>query len=252
MTDPTTKTGGKPVAERYFYAIATLLLLVLTLVGFQLFYFHNQMYPGRPITPPIKTWIITHGVAMSLWILLAIIQPFLVAGGNRKLHMTLGKVAAGIAIGLVLLGVKLGVASCQVAPPDLMYGALTPKQFLIVPVGDISLFALFLTAGIIWRKRPDIHKPMMFLASLAAVGAAISRMDFLNHLYLGTIWEKLFGFFFFTVVAGAVFFTAKCIVFRRFDKWFAAGYGFLVFWFLIVTQGATTQVWDGIASLLLW
>lgn len=242
---------GKPTTERYFYPFATLLLLVLTVVGFQLFYFHSQMYPGRPITPPIKTLIITHGVAMSLWMLLAIIQPFLVAGGNRKLHMALGKVAAVIAACLVVLGVKLGVASCKVAPPDLMYGPLTPKQFLIVPVGDIALFALFVTAGVSFRKRPDIHKPLMFLATLAAVGAAISRMDFLNHIYTGTIWEKLFGFFFFTVVASAVFFIAKCLVFRKFDRWFAIGFGVMAAWFLMVTQGAMTPVWDAIATCLL-
>jgi hypothetical protein len=242
---------NKPIAERYFYPISTVALLVLTVVGFQLFYFHSQMYPGRPITPPIKALIITHGVAMSLWMLLAILQPFLIAGGNRKLHMLLGKVAAVIAVCLVGLGIKMGVASCQVAPPDLMYGPLTPKQFLIVPVGDIALFALFVAAGVWWRKRPDIHKPMMFLASLTAVGAAISRMDFLNHVYLGTIWEKLFGFFFFTVVAGGVFLIVKCVVFRKFDRWFAIGFGVMAAWFLMVSQGATTTAWDKIASLLL-
>ncbi len=241
----------KPVVERYFYPIATLLLLGLTMLGFQLFYFHSQMYPGRPITPPIKWLIITHAVAMSLWMVLAITQPFLIAGGNRKLHMTLGKVAAVIAVCLIGLGLKMGIASYKVAPPDLMYGPLTPKQFLIVPVGDIALFTLFVVAGVIFRKRPDIHKPLMFLASLAAVGAAISRMDFLNHLYMGTVWEKLFGFFFFTVVAGAVFFIAKCVMFRKFDRWFAVGFGVMTVWFLMITRGATTPVWDAIASFLL-
>lgn len=250
MANQPTKSAGKPVAERYFYSIATLLLLGLTVTGFQLFYFHSQMYPGRPITPPIKHLIITHGVAMSLWMLLAIVQPFLVAGGNRKLHMLLGKIAAVIAVCLVGLGVKLGVASYKVAPPDLMYGPLTPKQFLIVPVGDIALFALFVAAGVIFRKRADIHKPMMFLASLAAVGAAISRMDFLNHLYMGTIWEKLFSFFFFTVVTGAVFLIAKCVVFRKFDRWFAVGFVVMTLWYLMLTFGATTPVWDAIASFL--
>ena len=165
--------------------------------------------------------------------------------------MTLGKFAAVIAVCLVVLGVKMGIASYQVAPPDLMYGPLTPKQFLIVPVGDIALFAAFVAVGVIFRKRPDIHKRMMFLASLAAVGAAISRMDFLNHLYMGTIWEKLFGFFFFTVVAGAVFFIIKCVVFRKFDRWFALGFGVMTLWFFMLTQGATTAAWDGIASFLL-
>jgi hypothetical protein len=251
MNTAKTNKSTKPVVERYFYSIATVLLLALVLVGFQLFYFHAQMYPGRPITPPIKPLIILHGTAMLLWILLAIVQPFLVAGGDRRTHMALGKVAAIIAVCLVVLGLKMGIASCKVAPPDLMYGPLTPKQFLIVPVGDIALFALFVTAGIVWRKRPDIHKPMMFLASLAAVGAAISRMDFLNHLYLGTVWEKLFGFFFFTVVAGAVFLILKCAVFRKFDRWFAVGFGVMAFWFWLITQGATTRVWDKIASFLL-
>ena len=54
MNSTKTSTPGKPAAERYFYAIATVLLLVLVAVGFQRFYFHAQMYPGRPLTPPIK------------------------------------------------------------------------------------------------------------------------------------------------------------------------------------------------------
>ena len=209
MNGATTNKSNKPVVERYFYSVATVLLLVLAVVGFQLFYFHGQAYPGRPLTPPIKTLIITHGVAMSLWMLLAIIQPLLIASGNRRIHMALGKVMVVIAVVLVVLGMKMGIAACKVAPPDMMFGPLIPKQFMIVPVGDIALFALFVAAGVSWRKRPDRHRPLMFLASLAAVGAAISRMDFLNHLYLGTVWEKLFGFFFFTVVAGAVFLILK-------------------------------------------
>jgi hypothetical protein len=183
-------------------------------------------------------------------LLLAIVQSLLVATGQRKRHMALGKIGAVIAVVLVGLGVKLGVASYRVAPPDLMYGPLTPKQFLIVPVGDIALFALLVALGVMFRKRPEIHKPLMFLGSLAAVGAAISRMDFLNHLYVGTVWEKLFGFFFFTVVAGAVFLVAKCVVFRKFDRWFAAGWGLMVFWFLLLTVGATSPAWNAIASFL--
>ena len=242
---------NKPVVERYFYSVATVLLLGLTVVGFQLFYFHGMAYPGRPLTPPIKTLIITHGVAMSLWMLLAIIQPLLVASGNRRTHMALGKVMTVIAVVLVVLGLKLGIGACKTAPPDLMFGPLTPKQFLSVPVGDIALFALFVTAGVSLRKRPDIHKPIMFLASLAAVAAAIARMDFLNNLYRGTVWQKLFSDFFFALVIGGVFLIAKCVVFRKFDRWFAAGFAVLVVWFFMVAQIATTPTWDAIASCLL-
>lgn len=251
MNNATKNKSNKPVVERYFYSVATVLLLGMTVVGFQLFYFHGQAYPGRPLTPPIKILVITHGVAMSLWMLLSLVQPFLIASGNRRAHMALGKVAAVIAVCLVGLGMKMGIAACKVAPPDLMYGPLTPKQFMIVPMGDIGLFALFVTAGVLCRKRPDIHKPMMFLATLAAVGAAISRIDFLNHLYAGTTWERMFGFFFFTLVIGGLFLVAKCVVFQKVDRWFAAGYGGMVIWFLIISQGATTPAWNAIASFLL-
>jgi hypothetical protein len=244
-------TKTKPTGERYFYSIATVLLLVLTVAGFQHFYFHGRAYPGRPLTPPIKTLIITHGVAMSLWIMLAIVQPLLVARGNRRLHMTLGRIAAVLAGGLVLLGIKLGIESARVAPPDLMHGPLTPKQFMAVPVLAVVLFALFVAAGVWWRKRSEIHRPMMFMASLTAVAAAIARIDSFNHFYAGMIWQKLWGELFCTVIVGAVFLIAKCVVFRKFDRWFAIGYAVLTLWFLMIVQGAPTSVWDSIATFLL-
>ena len=243
--------GGKSAAERYFYSLATVFLLGLTVVGFQLFYFHGRAYPDRPLTPPIKALIITHGVAMSLWMLLAIVQPWLVASGNRRLHMALGKLGAVIAVCLVVLGVKLGIAACKVAPPGLTYGPLTPKQFMALPLGDIALFAAFVTTGIVCRKRPEIHRPMMFLASLTAVGAAVARIDFFNHLFYGTLWHKLFGDVFFTLVVAAVLVTAKCLLFRKFDRWLVGGYAVIVVWFFLIAQGAPTPAWDMIASVLL-
>jgi hypothetical protein len=244
-------SSPKPAAERYFYSAAVLLLLILVALGFQLFYFHGQMYPGRPLTPPIKSLIITHGVAMLLWMLVSLTQPFLIATGYRRVHMAMGKFAAAVAVCLVFLGLKLGIAACKVAPPGSMHGPLTPKQFMAIPVLNIALFALFMTAGVWWRKRPEIHKPMMFMATLTAVTAAIARIDFLNHLYAGTIWQKIFGNLFFTLVVGLVFVVAKCVVFRKFDRWLVAGYAGMVVWFLMIAQGARTSVWDSIASWLL-
>src|SRR5688572_29737527 len=77
-TSPGTSARASSVAishSRWFYSISSLLLLVLTFIGFQLFYMKGQAYPGRPLTPPIRMLVITHGVLMSLWMLLAVIQP---------------------------------------------------------------------------------------------------------------------------------------------------------------------------------
>ena len=83
------------------------------------------------------------------------------------------------------------------------------------------------------------------------MAVAISRIDYLNHLYAGTVWKRLFGLFFFAVVAGAVFLVAKCVVFRKFDRWFAGGYAVLTLWFWLITQIAPTPVWNMIADALL-
>ena len=72
---------------------------------------------------------------------------------------------------------------------------------------------------------------MMFMASLTVVAAAVARMDFFNHLYDGTVWQRVFGNFFVIVVVGGLFLIAKCIVFRKFDRSLAGGYCFMVIWF---------------------
>lgn len=251
MNSTTTGAVTKPAVERYFYSAAALLLLGLTVLGFQLFYFHGQAYPGRPLTPPIKTLIITHGIAMSLWISLAIVQPLLVANGNRRVHMTIGKVAAIFAIALVVLGFMMGISAERFTPPDMMFGELTPKQFMAIPILSIVLFAGFVAAGVWWRKRPEIHRPMMFMASMTVVGAAIARIVPLNNLYYGTMWHHIFGDLFFTTVIGAVFVIAKCVLFRKIDRWFVAAYFVMALWFLMIAQGAKTPLWDKIASFLL-
>jgi hypothetical protein len=251
MTDAAPTSSRKPVAERFFYSAAAIVLLVLTVIGFRLFYFHGQAYPGQSLTQPIRTLVISHGLAMSVWILFGIVQPFLVAGGNRRLHMALGRVGALIAIVVFVLGVKLAIESTRVSSPGPVFGPLTARQFMAIPFLTVVLFAIFVAIGVTFRKRPAIHRPMMFMASMAVVGAAIARIDFFNRLYAGTVFEKIFGVYFFTVVVAGAVFLAKCIAFRSLDRWFAAGFGMLTLWLILIAQCTTTPAWDAIAGFLL-
>lgn len=251
MSAPSTLPGGKPASERYFYAAATVLLLVLTIVGFKLFYFQGRAYPDRELTPPIRSLVITHGVAMSLWMLLAIAQPLLVASGNVRLHRKLGVFTAGVAGALVLLGLKIGIESTRVAPPEQMFGPFTPKQFMATPVIAILMFASLVLIGVIYRQRAAIHRPAMFLATLTVVAAAISRIDALNHLYYGTVFQKIWADGFFTVVFGAAIVLAKWALTKSWDRWLGLGYAYLAVGFFGIAQIMGTAVWDRVADLLL-
>jgi hypothetical protein len=79
---------------RFFYTGAAVLLLVLVFLGFQQLYLHGKAYPGRPLTPPIRTIVIVHGVVMSSWTLFLVAQPLLIANRKHKWHMLLGRIGA--------------------------------------------------------------------------------------------------------------------------------------------------------------
>jgi hypothetical protein len=44
---------------------------------------------------------------------------------------------------------------------------------MIVPV---AIFGLFVAVGVYYRRRPDAHRPMMLMATLIAIPAAVARI----------------------------------------------------------------------------
>jgi hypothetical protein len=55
---------------------------------------------------------------------------------------------------------------------------ISPLSFLVVPLGDISVFATLVGAGFYFRRRPDVHKRLMMLATISILAAAIARLPF--------------------------------------------------------------------------
>jgi hypothetical protein len=234
-----------------FYTAAAALLLVLMILGFQQFYLHGKAYPGRELAPPICTLLILHGIGMSGWILLFLIQPLLIVTDNRRIHRMLGSIGAGLAACIVILGFRLGIEATLISPPELRIWGLAPKQFMAVPIVSILIFGGFVFVGVWNRRRPEVHRSMMLLASLAAMPAAVSRIDAISDLYHGTIWESLFGPFFAMLAIGALLLVIKWGLTRSFSRPLALGYAGLLTSSAWIMQLATTPAWDRFASILL-
>lgn len=246
--------ANKPTSSNrahLFYSGAALLLLALMFLGFQQFYLHGKAYPDRELAPPIRTLIILHGAGMSAWVLLFLMQPLLVVSGNRRVHMMLGRIGAVLAACIVILGFRLGVEATRISPPDMIIWGLTPTQFMAVPIISIIIFAGFVITGVWNRRRPEVHRPMMLLATLAAIPAAVSRIDSITALYHGTLWEALFGPFFGTLAVGTFLLALKWLLTRSVNRWFTLGYAGLVIFSVLIMQLATTSAWDQFASYLL-
>jgi hypothetical protein len=50
-----------------------------------------------------------------------------------------------------------------------------PREFLLVILTDLLLFAIFVAAGIYNRHRSKAHKPLMLLAMVSMLPPSISR-----------------------------------------------------------------------------
>jgi hypothetical protein len=242
--------SSKSVRERWFYSIASLALLALTVIGFRLFYLQGKAFPGRELTPPIRTLLIIHGVLMTAWMIFSVVQPLLVATGRKRMHMMLGKIGVVLAIGIVLVGLRVAIAAARVNPPDLRVFGLTPMEFVMVPLIGIITFGLFVFIGVWNRRRPEVHRPMMLLASLAVVAAPLGRIPMLNDWYANTRLELVFSAFLTMLLVGAVMLAGKSMVSKSFDRWLATGLAALVVVCIGASLTARTQGWNKFASSL--
>lgn len=244
------RAPARPGIGRFFYSGASVVILILSFLGFQEYYLHGRAFPGRDIAPPLHTLIVLHAIAMTAWVILSTVQPLLIVRGSYRTHMTLGLLGAGLAACVVGLGLWLGIQSARITPPEVRIWGETPRQFLTVPALSALLFGAFVAVGVWHRYRPEIHRPMMLMASLAAIPAAVSRIGVLNALYEGTALQSLFGPYLWTVVLATLLLLVKWVATRTPDRWFAIGYASLVAGFILIWRLGTTDAWDRIATLL--
>lgn len=246
----TTSNLPRQKTERIMYAIAGGVLFLIMLVGFQQFYSHGKAFPDHPIFPPLKSLIIAHGFAMTCWMTLFVVQTLLIVGNRFRTHVMFGIFGIAVAAAVVVFGSLTAIETTRLEP-DLIRQGLNRKQFMIVPLTDMLKFGAFVIIAIWNRRRPEIHRPMMFLATLTMISAATGRIPQINDLYVATVWSHWFGAFFPKLVIGTSFLVVKTIVTKRFDGWLAGGLAVLAAISFLVWQIAPTAGWNRIANFLL-
>lgn len=105
-----TQTAGlRAFWNRYYFSSAALVLLGLTVWGFHAFYLEGKGAGGRTITDEIRGWVILHGITMTAWVLLFVVQPFLIAGKKFSAHRTLGRVGTILAAAVCRMRLPGGI-----------------------------------------------------------------------------------------------------------------------------------------------
>lgn len=208
--------------ERVFYLLAACLLLVIVAIGFQKFYLHGTASNGGPVTQQIVPLVFLHGVAMSAWIIAFIVQSSLIVSGKRKLHMSLGIAGVVLAGFLVLVGVTTAMASVHYNP-DGYKNLWSARRFLSFMLTNIFGFGILAAIGLKFRQRPEIHRPMMLLATLFVAGpAGFFRIPFIGGLVMSTI-HTIFAPWVPMLMLAVLLLLIKWLMTRTWDRYFAVG-----------------------------
>jgi hypothetical protein len=225
--------------ERLFYTGMAVVFVLTVFAGFARTYYLRP-YFGTPILTPL---LHLHGVVFTSWLALFITQTSLVAANRTGVHRRLGVVGAVIAVLMVLVGCATAIIRAKVV--EVPVGSPSLLAFLTIPLGDMLVFASLVGAGFYFRRRVDVHKRLMLLATIAILPAATARLPFAFIQQVGPL--AFFGL--------ADLFIVACLIYdlatrRRFHRATVLG-GLLI----VVSQPlrlmvGSTQAWLTFASWL--
>jgi len=160
--------------QKYFYLFMSLLIAAVVVCGFS-GTVGNKLIHANP-RRPILLWV--HVVLFSSWVIFYVLQSALVRIRKVKLHRTLGWAGAALGISMVVVGSWVAVVMARFDTSQLH--RLNRDAFLIIPLFDISTFAIFLGLAILWRTRPERHRRLLLIASCVLTGAAFGRISLLH------------------------------------------------------------------------
>ena len=167
---PSTAAGRSPV-----FVFAALLLLALAITGFWPQYW-GAMLAGRPLKPPANHWAVhVHASLFTTWLAILLVQSALVWRGRTRMHRQLGPLLAAFGFVAALMGLYAGGALARYST-TIGRTVNEAAAFLFAPLSDMLVFAAFLAAAVVWRRRPEAHKRLMILAAYSMALVAFARL----------------------------------------------------------------------------
>lgn len=211
--------ANRPKARGSFYTWVAVGIFLIVFAGFARTYYLKALFG----TPSLPLLLHLHGLIFTLWFALFFIQVRLVARHRVDLHRRLGifgavlaPLAACVAIAVAF---HAGRRRYLTNPASLTVLSVRP---LALDFGSSLTFAAFVAAALYFRRRGDIHKRLMVLAScgllLPGMGRLLEVIP-LHFLHAGGLWEMV-GFTEITPVVCILYDTIKR---RRLHPGFAWG-----------------------------
>jgi len=154
------------------YVWLALLMIGISIVGFW------ENYFGPLVRGTLNAhWAVdVHAAVYTVWLFLFLGQALLISRNRIRRHQTIGRyVGIGWGTGMLIIGLFITLA--VIVPSvgrDHEVGNYAIS--LLGSLEDLVTFGGFFVAGVLYRRRPEIHKRLMVLATVALMGAPVGRL----------------------------------------------------------------------------
>jgi hypothetical protein len=155
--------------DRRFYTVVALAAALIVFTGFARTYYLRPAF----FTFPLSALLHLHGFITTLWFVVFFLQVRFVAARRVDLHRRLGIAAAFLAPAVFLLGIAALIAVGRRGfSPD----RPPAPYFVAMILVTLIVFLVLTVAALCLRRRADVHKRLMTLATLSMLTPAIARI----------------------------------------------------------------------------
>jgi uncharacterized membrane protein len=152
-----------------FFTMIAFISIVAILVGFLKTFI-------IPLISGTKTWpvgIYLHAGFVFGWVLLFLIQSLLIQNKKYKTHIFIGRYAALVAVGAAASIIPAALYQCE---RELKEGlGQTAISAILGACSSALIFLLLVVFAITYRKKPQVHKRLMLLATIVLIWPAWFR-----------------------------------------------------------------------------
>ena len=147
----------------------SLLIPAVVVYGFSFTVDQHLIHPAIPR----PTILYLHAAVFSGWLLFFLLQSALVRTHNVRWHRRIGWFGVALGVLVLVLGVSTAVAMGRFN--TLQMHATDAESFLMIPLFDMVCFTSTFALAIYWRKKPEFHRRLMFIATCALTAASFGR-----------------------------------------------------------------------------
>jgi hypothetical protein len=169
LASPRTVGIARGELRQYFYLFMSLLIVAVVVYGFSFTIGKNLLHPAIP-----RPWILyVHATVFSTWLVFFVLQSTLVRSRKVQWHRRLGRF--GVALGTLIPLVGASTAVVMGRFNTMSLHATDAESFLVVPLFDMVCFASTFPLAVYWRKKPELHRRLMLVATCALTAAGFGR-----------------------------------------------------------------------------